>query len=276
MSMKCLICDSSCDYFFSKQYTSLLYREAMSQIGPVSYYRCKCCGFVFSKTLREITKAQWEELNFKCHHFMETDVNARNYINQPPYAEQALMIGMLRTEGLIQPDGMLDYAAGFGTLSNLLKKLFYIDLPIYDPYVQSGDLNRYVNDPIPKSYKTVINSAFFEHVISRVDLDSVNSMVADDGCLIIHTVICENIPRDPDWFYLRPPVHVAFHTNKSMNILMEQWGYRSSLYCPQSKSWTLFRVPFDEIKEKMEKINKELQATWLYGKTGFMDYWKGF
>lgn len=275
-SLKCIICDSPCDYFFSKEYTSFPISEYMRSIGPVEYFRCNDCGFVFSKTHRDITKAQWDELNIKFHHYNETEDSARKNMNQPPYAEQAFMIAMLRANGIIQPDGMLDYAAGYGTLTNLMKKLFHVELPIYDPYIQSGDLSRYVDDPIPRSYKTVINSAFFEHVLSRADLDSVNSMVADDGCLILHTVICENIPRDPEWFYLRPPVHTAFHTNKSMNILMEQWGYRSSLYCPQSKCWTLFRVPFCEIRDEMEKINRELQTKWLYGKTGFMDYWKGF
>ncbi len=274
--MKCMICDSPCDYFFSKSYAPHPFGDVMNTIRDVDYYRCQRCGFTSSKTHQLLSAAQLQELNVEVHELNENDPEMRNYVNQPPYAEQALMIGLFRSYGLIACDGMLDYAGGVGTLSNLLKKLFGINLPIYDPYMQAGDLTRYVRNPREEHYKTVVNSAFFEHVISRSELDLVNSMVAQDGCLILHTLICENIPRDPDWFYLRPPVHVAFHTNKSMNILMEQWGFRSSIYCPQSKSWTLFHLEFQDIQAKMEQINRDLQTTWLYGKSGFVDYWKGF
>jgi hypothetical protein len=40
----------------------------------------------------------------------------------------------------------------------------------------------------------------FEHVLRRADLDQVNDLVQEDGCLIIHTVVCENVPKDPGWF----------------------------------------------------------------------------
>ncbi|MBL4706050.1 MAG: hypothetical protein JKY54_16105, partial [Flavobacteriales bacterium] len=101
-------------------------------------------------------------------------------------------------------------------------------------------------------------------------------LVSEDGCLMIHTVICENIPKNPDWFYFGPPVHCAFHTNKSMEILMEKWGYKSSIYCPSAKSWVLLKRESKEILESVEAINVELQTEYLICKTGFVDYWKGF
>ena len=96
------------------------------------------------------------------------------------------------------------------------------------------------------------------------------------GSLIIHTVICENIPKNPDWFYIEPPVHTTFHTNKSMSILMKQWGYEASIYCLSAKSWILLKEASQEIKEKVENINKEFQTEYLIYKEGFVDYWKGF
>lgn len=61
-----------------------------------------------------------------------------------------------------------------------------------------------------------------------------------------------------------------------MNILMEQWGYKSSIYCPQSKCWILLRDTCVAIEPEINKINKELQNTWFIAKNGFVDYWKGF
>lgn len=278
--VRCLICDSQSDYYFTKDYASSAFADLMRTIGPVQYHRCRNCGFVSSRTHAELPEEEWNKLNIGFHHAHENQAHEKGEpahgINQPPYAEQAFMLALFQKNGLIQSDAMLDYAAGYGTLSTILGKYFGMHLPIYDRYVQSDDLKIYVENPAEKSYSTVINSAMFEHVLTRADLESVNDLVAPDGNLIIHTVVCENVPADPDWFYLRPPVHTAFHTNRSMNILMEQWGYRSSLYCPQSKCWLLHHAGFTEIEPAMNQINSELQCAWLYGKSGFMDYWKGF
>ena len=53
-------------------------------------------------------------------------------------------------------------------------------------YISSGDL---------RQYGLVINSAMFEHVRKREELERINDLVAKSGILMIHTVVCENIPR---------------------------------------------------------------------------------
>lgn len=273
--MKCLICNSECKYFFSKKYSELPYAEFMHEIGEVKYYKCENCGFVLSKTHCELENNRWENLNFSYHNFHENPKN-QTVVNQPPYIDHAIMLLILGKNGIINIGNMLDYAAGYGTLSMILSKYFNIKLSIFDEYVKDGDLNKYITKDQLDKYKTVINSAMFEHILTRQDLDNVNNLVAKDGCLILHTVICENIPQDPNWFYLRPPVHTAFHTNKSMEILMKQWGYCSSIYCPQSKCWILLKKEIENINKIILSINQELQTDYLYYKKGFVDYWKGF
>lgn len=271
--MSCIICGSETEHYFQKNYTETPFDEFMRDIGTVNYHRCKNCGFVISKTHSELNSTQWAR-NERFHHFHET--TSEKLINQPPYAEQALMLFLLSRCGILDLEKAIDFAAGYGTLSRLLQKYFQVNLPIYDLYVRDGNDARYIVEPDWNSYKTVINSAMFEHVLNREDLDRVDRLVATDGCLVIHTVVCENIPKDPDWFYLRPPVHTAFHTNKSMDILMNQWGYRSSLYCPKSKCWVLFKKEDPSLPDKLQALNSELQSEWFYYKNGFVDYWKGF
>lgn len=273
--MKCMICDSPSEYYFSKSYASTPFKELMASVGPVDFFRCSSCGFVQSKTHAELSAEEWGRLNSGFHHHIETPENFGS-INQPPYAEQAMSLALLGRNGIVDLDSMIDYAAGYGSLSKVLKKYFGIELPIFDRYVNDADSSRYVSEENLGTYKTVLNSAMFEHVICRDDLDSVNRLVDPDGVFIIHTVVCENIPKDPDWFYLDPPVHTAFHTNKSMEILMRQWGYRSSAYSPKSKSWVLFRESVDALEERLSRINHELQSPWFVWKNGFVDYWKGF
>ncbi|MCK5116113.1 MAG: methyltransferase domain-containing protein [Candidatus Aegiribacteria sp.] len=276
--MKCIICNSDSSYYFSKTYSESPFDVFMQEIGKVSYYKCDNCGFVLSKTHRELANSKWNDLNNLFHHHIENPNNEKKG-NQPPYAEQAMMLSILGKNAIISIDSIVDYAAGYGTLSNILSKYFSIVLPIFDPYVnREGEeySDRCIIDISHQSYGTVINSAMFEHVLTREDLDHVNSLVGDNGCLIIHTVICERVPNDPNWFYLRPPVHTAFHTNKSMQLLMDQWGYYSSIYCPQSKCWVLFKNKIRNIDKLLNSVNQELQTDWFLYKEGFLDYWKGF
>lgn len=273
--MKCIICEGVSEFYFSKTYVEPPFDAYMKDIGPIVYFRCRVCGFCLSKTHSELPESKWIELNTKFHHYLERDRHSK--INQPPYSEQALMAALLFKNGLVNSESVLDYAAGYGTLRGLLKKYFAIEISAYDPYVNIENSDGLViAPPLSNSFGTVINSAMFEHVLCRNDLEAVNALVAEEGSLIIHTVVCENIPCDPEWFYLRPPVHTAFHTNRSMEILMRQWGYRASIYCPQAKCWTLFKRPYEDIQNAVKAVNDELQATWFYGKNGFLDYWKGF
>lgn len=273
--MKCLICHSPSRFYFSKTYTKH-FSELMADIGEVQYWKCENCGFVLSKTHAELSKKAWQKLNNDFHHHIENLSNSK-IINQPPYAEQAMMLAMLSGNGVIGTATMLDYAGGYGTLGKLLKKYHGIDLPIHDPFVTASDSKNYVQKENLTTYQTVVNSAMFEHVLTRADLDQVNQLVDDGGALVLHTVICENIPQDPDWFYLVPPVHTAFHTNKSMGILMQQWGYASSIYCPPSKCWVLLKNKnAEQIRHQCDSLNLELQSEWFHFKVGFVDYWKGF
>ncbi|MBB4036758.1 hypothetical protein GGR21_002671 [Dysgonomonas hofstadii] len=276
--MKCLICNSDMEYYFSKTYTGEPFATYMKDIGTVNYCKCKNCGFVFSETHSKLPSQLWEKLNLEYHHYSEM-MKARRDPDRPanpsPYFQQAATINLLIKNDIIDPSPMLDFAGGYGTLSKLLQKYFGQKLYIYDPYVRQ-ESSDYIATEDLKKYKVVVNSAMFEHIINRDTLDQLNSLVDSDGCLIIHTLVCERIPADPDWFYLKPPVHCAFHTNKSMEILMEQWGYASSIYCPVSKTWVLLKKERKNLSEKIEAVNVELQQDYLIYKKGFIDYWKGF
>ena len=234
---------------------------------------------MISQTHREMNQTQWEQLNTSWHHHFEQNPET-NTTNQPPYADQALALILLSNNDVTNIDDALDYAAGYGTMAKVLKKYFSKSIFIYDKYVQDNHNHlSYVEEKNLKKYKLVINSAMFEHVLERENLDYVNNLVDSDGVLMLHTVVCEKVPADSNWFYLTPMVHTAFHTNKSMNILMEQWGYSDSIYSPQAKSWFLFKKDapvIHDLEKKVGEINRELQTKYFFYKNGFMDYWKGF
>ena len=175
---------------------------------------------------------------------------------------------------------MIDYAGGIGSLARILQDYYGIALPVFEKYMNECIVDGkvcYVDERHLEKYDAVFNSAMFEHITKREHLEHINSLVKDDGILIIHTVVRQNIPKNPQWFYVIP-VHCAFHTNDSMQILMQQWGYTQSLYSPIAKSWVLFKKDNKNcingsLKDFATKINKELEMKYFYHKDGFVDYW---
>ena len=176
--------------------------------------------------------------------------------------------------------GILDYAGGIGTLARILKKFYNINIDVYEEYMSEfkndGKVN-YTKRSQLKKYDVVFNSAMFEHITKREHLEHINSLVKDDGVLIIHTLVRENIPKDPFWFYVQP-VHCSFHTNNSMQKLMDSWGYTQSIYSPISKCWIMFKsknknVVENTLQKLCDESNSFLQRKYLFFKNGFVDYW---
>ncbi len=263
--MSCIICGESMQYYFSKKFTEF-------GLDNVDYFKCPKCGFVASATHFNMPSGKWEKLNIQAHtHYNTMEYDPKN--RPPPYLEQALLLYTLRAFEVIPRDNWLDWGSGEAKLATILLRLFSLRVTCFDKYVQPlADFSEKELAAGAK-YNVVINSAVFEHVTSREVLDEINSLVDNKGVLAVHTLVREEIPADKEWFYLLP-VHCAFHTNKSMKILIKDWGYRSSLYCPLAKMWIFFRDDIDSISPSVKEINRLAGFEYLFIKNGFMDYWK--
>lgn len=263
--MVCIICKNPMVYYFSKPFTEFGLKNAV-------YYRCPNCGFGASKTHFDMVAEVWETLNLEVHnHYSTIDFDTKN--RPPPYLEQAVMLHVLKEHDLISEENWLDWGSGKGKLAHILDQWFSQKVSCYDRYIKPG-INPLQDGIKPGSkYDVVINSAVFEHVTSRANLDEINNCVSENGVLAVHTLVREDIPEDKDWFYLLP-VHCAFHTNRSMDILLNDWGYKSSVYCPNAKMWVFFRVEAEKLGPSVQAINKIAGFEYLFIKSGFMDYWK--
>ena len=263
--MKCMICRSDMAYFFSKTFD-------VCDLGQVDYWRCGHCGFAASKTHLEMSDARWAQLNHDFHsqtHYTEDNPYNRNQ----RYFNQALMLSLMRKQGLIKPEAWLDWGCGVGAVSKLLQDYFDVRLGTYDKYF-TPEVNALPESALlPRDFELVLNTAVFEHVRGRETLDEIASYVSPSGCLAIHTLVPEKVPQEPNWMYLLP-VHCAFHTNRSMQILMDEWGYRCSVYNEHAKLWVLFHESAQAIEAKVAALNKAMGWSYLHFKAGFMDYWK--
>jgi len=196
---------------------------------------------------------EWEQLNHNYHNsYQHTGANPDDPHWKARTFRQARAITGMNNLGLIGPGQWVDYGAGDGLLSTMVsKKGLY--LANYDKYMHHAD---YLSDEDFNEtlFPLITCTCVFEHVRERADLDCIIDALYDDGILALHTMVVEDVPKDPNWnYYLQ--VHCSFYTNRSMQILFDDWGFKSSFYHVPSRMWFCFKgdVPFKE---------------------GFMDYWK--
>lgn len=262
--MKCIICSDEMLSHFKKHFNQY-------SLHDVEYERCPSCGFSASATHFEMSAGKWGHVNAAYH----SDSFAREdnpYNRNQRYFNQSLMLHLLSKNDLVAKGSWLDWGSGIGSLSHQLEINFGIALYSFDKFTEPRFYPVGQTDLIIRGYDLVTSTAVFEHVRDRETLDEIESYVGEGGCLGIHTLVRGEIPADPDWMYLLP-VHCAFHTNKSMNILMRQWGYTCSIYNEHAKMWVWFKRDAQKVEREVAELNASLGWEYLHFKTGFMDYW---
>jgi hypothetical protein len=246
-------------------------------LDTVEYCRYPNCGFVSSKTHAEMAPAAWEKLNFDAHASYQGTASAPNDdpLWIPRLHNQASIISDALDLSLLMKNGRwLDYACGDGKLCEILSQNHDLQFLKYERYMvkQKG----YLTDADLRrgGYDFVITTSVFEHLVHREDFDFVASLVSKNGVLGLHTLVCESVPEDPMWFYLSP-VHCSFHTNRSMDILLTQWGYTCSIYSVEAKLWLWFKDDPRFIEAAIRRANDRADRPHYIYKKGFVDYWKG-
>ena len=255
-------------YSFSKRFE-------VPWLTNVNYWRCQNCGFTISKTHTEMSPSEWESLNYEYHRsYQGQEFNPDDprwitrLLTQANVLNDAAQIGFLDTNGR-----WLDYACGDGSLSELLNTHHNLMLLNYDLYMPRRKDFLEDSDVTPASFDFVITTSVFEHFTRREQFDSVEALVSENGVLGLHTIVCENVPTDDSWFYLLP-VHCAFHTNKSMSLLFEQWGYTASVYNVDARLWLWFKESPTDIVGIVERANGRPNGPFYIHKKAFVDYWK--
>ena len=110
----------------------------------------------------------------------------------------------------------------------------------------------------------------FEHLYGWEDINPILELLNDHGILFLFTLICEEVPQDPDWFYIRPS-HVTYWTNAAMSRLFDRWGYVGCAYHEEAKLWMFFKdkAQYQELQAKKDMID----GTFVFS-DHFVDYWK--
>lgn len=223
----CQICKGDLEYYFTKNFESKILNE-------VDYLKCNTCGFVRAETICNLNHDEWDKLNYEFHsNYQHSNENIEDLKWVTRIEIQSKIINKLADLNFISLNESLDYGCGDAKLSNALRKISDYNLLNYDKYM---NIATYIkeNELRKGKFDFLITTSVFEHILDLEDLDNIVDLIHEKGVMALHTLISDEIPKDPNWFYLYP-VHVSFFSNKSMEILFEKWGFKSSLYHPESQ-----------------------------------------
>jgi len=255
--MKCTICNSKTKYYFSKSFN-------LKNLDIADYYECTNCGFVYSKQHRQMPQQQWNDLNKEFHLlFLGKDSSKFDPKWMERLSAQYRFIKTLMKLNLVDTTNWLDFGCGDGKLANKLLASC-VNIKKFDRYCPVG--NSFITELELSELRSnfVINTSVFEHLYKREDMEEI--LTIPNNCLLFHTMVQEKVPQDPTWYYLLP-VHCSMHTNKSMQILFDEFGYKQSIYDIESRMWALFK---QYVKIPAQIMNSKK----YYVKNGFADYWK--
>lgn len=265
--MKCFVCGADMEPFLEKNFE-------MEIMNKCEFVRCKGCGLVISKTHYDMDDKTWQKLNYECHSWYQgTDSN----YTDPHWIErlenQSRMLTSLFKKNVFSVDcNCLDYGCGDGKLVDMINKT--MAKPVfkrYDEYMGVGKADYLSKSELVGSkFDFMVTCSVFEHLIGRHDVDKIFDILSENGTFGLHTLVCEEVPHDPDWFYFLP-VHCTFYTNKTMERIFSQYGFKGCAYHVESRMWLFFRD--EEVYRKVEGCVNEIEGTWQIG-DGFVDYWK--
>ena len=273
--MKCFVCGEEMTHYMTKKIST----QYLDGVDTFEYVRCPNCHLVVSKTLYEMSHEDFMAFNNAAHEdlfngvlkFEDLDPQWLNRLEI-----QADMFVSLVKLGVLKYDlKTIDYGAGDGKLANKInKKLGRVWLKNFDAYIKPFNENYWSADEVkPASFDFLVSTSVFEHLFgNQGDVDKIIGLIKPDGIMALHTLICEEVPQDPNWHYLLSiPVHCTLWTNKAMSIVYEKSGFKGCAYNVESRMWLMFRNvdDFNNLKSKAAL----LKGTWQF-KNEFVDYWK--
>jgi len=240
----CKVCSSQTIFHLTKDF------NGYCTLNLVVYVRCKTCGFVFSPTMYKLSEEEFMLVNASFHHLILTEADCSedpNWLLR--LKKQSIELFRLFEAGIIRSElPWLDYACGNGRLIRHLQDLGFSNIVGYEPYMKDTILPEVPTiadkDLQPGRFDCVISTSFLEHVRDLAVIERMSKLVSSKGAFIFHTYVDEQIPADPNWFYLLP-THCSFFTDGALAILFERHGFKSATHIARGNMhvWSRVEVP---------------------------------
>jgi SAM-dependent methyltransferase len=211
----------------------------------------------------DLSEEEFMKVNASFHHSFLKDTHCSDDPNWLlRLKKQSIELFKLFKAGIVPSELLwLDYACGNGSLIKHLQDLGCSNIVGYEPYMNDVVLSRIplITEKAlqPGKFDCVISTSFLEHVRDLTVIDRMCELVSPNGVFIFHTFVDEQIPADPNWFYLLP-THCSFFTDDALAILFEKYGFKSATHIPRGNIhvWSRVDVP-GFVKGRPEKYRAE-------------------
>ena len=282
--MKCFVCGGEMKPYFKKKIAA----RYLQNLDALEYVRCEHCGMVVSKTLYEMSREELSKFIYNDHKDYFSSTSRQEEVDprwlQRLDLQAALFAELLRYGVFDYGWRTIDYGAGNGLLANKVNALLTLHkygsrsmaqevwLKKYDEYMEPLDENYLTSEEVTESsFDFLVSSSVFEHLFgNRGEVEKVIGLLKPDGIMALHTLICEEVPQDPEWYYL-VPVHCTLWTNKAMQIVYQKSGFIGCGYNVEARMWIFFRNA--DAWNKLKACRDSLSGTWVLSED-FVDYWK--
>ena len=276
--MKCFVCNGEMKPYFVKK----IEVKYLPGLDTFEYVRCEHCGLTVSKTLYEMSHEEWSEFSYNAHKdyfngVLKYEVLDPKWLRRIRRIDfQAGLFAELLSLGVFQYGwNTMDYGAGDGKLANEINDRTGVPwLKKFDEYMEpSGEYYLTPEEVREGNFDFIVSSSVFEHLLgNRGEVEKIMELLKPDGIMGLHTLICEEVPQDPEWYYLLPvPVHCTLWTNKAMQIVYQKNGFIGCSYNVEAQMWLFFRN--FEAWKKLNEVKHQLHGTWIFSED-FVDYWK--
>lgn len=222
--------------------------------------------------------------NFEFHaSYQGTDKNAVDPKWIYRIESQSILFAQLFHEKILPLNiNAVDYGCGDGKLSEyFLNKYWELEhsnesmrglpeIKRYDKFMNKNSDYLSDYDMKQKSFDMVITCSVFEHLIGKENVEEIMGLLNEHGIFCLHTLVCEEVPNDPDWYYLLP-VHCTIWTNKAMEILYKQYNFKGCAYNVEARRWFMFKE--NELFLRLKSNSSKVSGTWVFSEH-FVDYWK--
>jgi hypothetical protein len=182
------------------------------------FYACNVCGLIFSDCL---LSAEEVEKHYKNQYSSGFDwkKEAQHFVEWFDHFGFAVPVRTL---------SIFDYGSGGGFLTKALREMsFKVDC--YEPILH-GEFNR---ENYAEAYEIVILNEVVEHLedINKT-LDTVYSILADNGVVFIKTNLTDKLINNPlnfyelfkGWWYKDDPTHISFFSSLTIEYICKDRG----------------------------------------------------
>jgi 2-polyprenyl-6-hydroxyphenyl methylase/3-demethylubiquinone-9 3-methyltransferase len=246
--MLCKICTNHAILFdtvdFSKSCTEQSGTILPESYELVKYYRCNYCNFIFTPHFD----------TFTAHEFIEKIYN-QDYVQfDPLYPEIRPKTNARFLQSIVddcyfsqKPLTILDYGAGNGRLSEILKNSFCVYN--FDP------LNPSFNNLPDIAFDLIFSSEVVEHTpYPHQIVKDWNSLLKPGGAIIFSTMLQPHDLTDASWWYISPRNgHISIYSHDSLDALCDANGLK---YQTLNGEWHVAFHKNQTIELNIEQLKK--------------------